>query len=244
MILAINTSSVQFSIALLLENGTLAAEYFISSGPGNFRPLIPALHELLGFSKSDLKDIRAVTVAKGPGSFTGLRVGLSAAKGICQGLGIPIIGVSSLVAMAEQLAYSTYPICPVISSRKGEVFTALFRHSGEGNSVRIRKDACLKIMDLPSFIEEKAVILGNDFESQAHMIKSILGDRALLAPAVFWHLGASSVGAIGVKRLARGEFDDLQELVPTYLRPPDIRPTPPFHPNEEKTDPRHFGARA
>jgi tRNA threonylcarbamoyladenosine biosynthesis protein TsaB len=244
MILAINTSSVQFSIALLLENGTLVAEYFISSGTANFRPLIPALHELLGFSKADLKDIRALTVAKGPGSFTGLRVGLSAAKGICQGLGVPIIGVSGLEAMAGQLAYLTCPICPVISSRKGEIFTALFRHSNDGTSVRVRQDTCLKMVDMPSFIEEKTVFLGNDFESQAHVIKNVLGDKALLAPAAFWHLGASSVGAIGVKRLALGEFDDLRELVPTYLRPPDIRPDTSFQTVEGKTDPRHFGPRA
>jgi len=138
MILAINTSSVAFSMALMSESGIVAAEYFMSSGPANFKSLMPALHDFFVSSKTDMGDIRALTVAKGPGSFTGLRVGISVAKGICRGLGIPIIGVSTLEALVGQLAYSSYPLCPVISSRKGEIFTPLPLTEMRSESRKIR----------------------------------------------------------------------------------------------------------
>ncbi|MBW1766782.1 MAG: tRNA (adenosine(37)-N6)-threonylcarbamoyltransferase complex dimerization subunit type 1 TsaB [Deltaproteobacteria bacterium] len=226
MILAVNTSTIQFSIALLKENGTILAEYFTSAGSKNFGSFMPSIHYLLKTSKSNIQDIKALVVTTGPGSFTGLRVGLSAAKGMAQSLQIPIIGVSSLEAMANLLPYTAYPICPMIHSRKGEVFTALFNCCDDHKMVRIKEDTCLKFEDLSSFIEGPTLFLGNDFNKQEHVIREMLGRKALTAPAHLWNLKASSVGTLGLERFHRHNFDDLQDLVPSYLRPPDIRPNP------------------
>ena len=142
MLLAINTSTPQFSIALLRKTGSLLAEQIVSAPSRNFQALVPAFHNLLKASGADPKDLSAVAVAVGPGSFTGLRVGIALAKGLCQGLGIPIIGVSSLEALASQCVDASIPICPLIDSRRGEVFTALFHRSREGNLVRMSEDIC------------------------------------------------------------------------------------------------------
>jgi len=240
MILAINTSTPQFSIALMKEDGTILSEYFMSSGSKNFRNFMPGIHFLLSTSKVDTQDIRALIVATGPGSYTGLRVGLAQAKGMAQGFQIPIIGVSSLEAMASQLPYTNYPICPIIDSRKGEVFTALFTWRNNHKMIRTQEDACLRIVDLTSIIEETTLVLGNDFKNQGHLIKQILGPKAALAPAHLWNLMASAVGTVGLKRFLSHDFDDLRDLVPSYLRPPDIRPNP-FASNLEKLGDRYSG---
>ncbi len=226
MILAINTSTQQFSIALMEENGALLAEYSMSSGSKNFGHFMPGIHFLLKSSRFSIENIRALVVAIGPGSYTGLRVGLSAAKGMAQGLQIPIIGVSSLEAMASQSAYTPYPVCPIIHSRKGEVFAALFSWRDDHEVTRIKQDACLKMDDLPSMIEDKTLFLGNDFHIQGQLIKEVLDHKALLAPGHLWNLKASTVGALGLKRFVENDFDNIRDLVPSYLRPPDIRPNP------------------
>lgn len=226
MLLAINTSTLQFSIGLLMENGSLLSEFSISPMTKNFNGVMPAIDYLLTASRVRAEEIHAVIVAKGPGSFTGLRVGLSAAKGLCQGLGIPIIGVSSLEAMASQAPFVSMPVCPVLASRKGEVFAALFRWSEDMGMQREREDTSLKVEDLPSYVREKTLFLGNNFGDQGPVVSKILGPRALMAPVPLWNLRAVSVASVGLGRFRDQDFDDLRDLVPGYLRPPDIRPNP------------------
>ncbi len=229
-------------MALMEEEGTILSEYYMASTSKNFRRFMPGIHFMLSTSKVDTKEIKAIIVATGPGSFTGLRVGLSEAKGMAQGLQIPLIGVSSLEAMAAQLPYVGQPVCPVIHSRKGEVFAALFSWSDSQRLMRTHQDTCLRIEDLPSVIARPTLFLGNDFNKQAHLIREMLGRKADLAPAHLWNLKASAVGALGLKRFLTRDFDDLQELVPTYLRPPDIRPSPST-PRSEKVNDNDSGNR-
>ena len=226
MILAINTSTPQFSIALLEMSGSLDAEVVLTPGNKKFGGFMPAVNDLLTASDAHIGDIEAIAVATGPGSFTGLRVGLSTAKGLCHGLGIPIIGVPSLKALAGQLSHTEIPLCPVIASRKGEIFAALF-HSCKDGTVTTMKDVTpLKFEELAAFVEEKTLFIGNDFNVQSHPIRDVLGDDAFLASPHLWNLRASSVGIIGLGRFHKEDFDEVENLAPTYLRPLDIRPSP------------------
>ncbi|MFC1823691.1 tRNA (adenosine(37)-N6)-threonylcarbamoyltransferase complex dimerization subunit type 1 TsaB [Thermodesulfobacteriota bacterium] len=226
MILAFNTSTPQYSLAVLGSQGAVHAEYQLSSGTKNFSNFLPSIDSLLSLSQSNLHDLKALILAIGPGSYTGLRVGLSAAKGMAHALRIPIIGVSSLEALAHQLPCSAHRICTIIDSRKGEFFCALFVWSDDRKLVRLRDDTALKIERLDEFIDERTLIIGNDFRRQGDLLRSIHGPKALLAPAHLWGLRASSVGALGLLRFHKGDFDHPRDLVPAYLRPPDIRPTP------------------
>ena len=226
MILAINTSTPQFSVALLKEDGTVLAEYLTSEGKGHFGSLMPAFHFLLSTSKSDVHSIKSIAIATGPGSFTGLRVGLSVAKGLCHALAIPIIGVSSLEAMASQILYSDLPVISILDSRKGEVFAARFVRSNKHELIRNSEDICLKIEEFSSLLREPSLFIGNDFTGQGSLVEKILGPRACIAPAHYWNLKASAVGFLGLKRLHARNFDDPQALEPVYSRPPDIQPNP------------------
>jgi tRNA threonylcarbamoyladenosine biosynthesis protein TsaB len=226
MILSINTSTPQFGLAIQDEDGAILAEYFMSKDKGHFGSLMPALHFLLTELKSDIHDLKAIIAATGPGSFTGLRIGLSAAKGLCHGLDVPIIGISSLEAMASQLPYSDLPIAPILDSRKGEFFTARFIWNDGHNLVRNMEDISLKLEEVPSLFDEHTLFIGNNFASQGSLLKKMLGPRVFLAPAHCWNLKASVIGSLGLKRFHAHDFDDPQSLNPLYLRPPDIRPNP------------------
>jgi tRNA threonylcarbamoyladenosine biosynthesis protein TsaB len=226
MILAINTSTLQFGLAFLQGDGSVLGEYVMSRSERHFGTLMPAFHFLLTRLKLDIHELKAVMVAKGPGSFTGLRVGLAAAKGLCQGLQIPIIGVSSLEAMASQLPCASIPIAPVLDSRKGEAFTALFLWSDEGGLVRSKEDICLKLEDMPAFFEGPTLFIGNDFSTQQPVLMSVFGKDARFAPPFFWNLKASALGFVGLKRFREEDFDEPGDLLPLYLRAPDIRPKP------------------
>lgn len=226
MIIAVNTATPQFGIALLEKEGTVLAEHFMAPAAKNFGDFMPAMDFLLTRSRAKLRAIEALAVSTGPGSFTGLRVGLSAAKGMAEALGVPIIGVSTLEALASQFPFSPYPVCPLLNSRKGEVFAALFGRCQDQGLVRRAEDRIVKFEDLPSFSEGATLFVGTDYRRQAPQVRSISGPEGLLAPAPFWNLRASLVGALGLERVRKGDVDEVRDLAPSYLKPPDIRSNP------------------
>jgi tRNA threonylcarbamoyladenosine biosynthesis protein TsaB len=222
-ILAINTATAPFSTALVREDGALIAEVLLTSPSRGFGLFMPTLHQMLSSVKVELRDLKALAVARGPGSFTGLRVGLAAAKGICMGLGIPAVAVSSLEALAAQCQAVSYPICALIDSRQGEFFTAFFRALPGGGVMLVQEETCLDIQGVAGILEEQTFFVGNDYPRQATLLRKALGEKALLAPAGLWNLRASAVAMQGLCRVEQHGFDDLKSLVPFYIRPPDIR---------------------
>lgn len=226
MILALNTSTRQCSMALLHKDRTVMAEQLMFEGKGHFSAFMPAVDTLLTGAEVEPGDIKCVAVATGPGSFTGLRVGLSLAKGFCHALHVPIMGISSLRALAFQLPFTQHPIAPILSSRKGEVFTGLFLWDRENSLQRKGEDDCFRINEFPSLFTETTVFVGNDYPSQGPLLKELLGARARIAPPHCWQLKASSVGALALARFDLGDFDDPGNLIPRYFRSPDIRSNP------------------
>lgn len=242
MYLALSTSTLQFGAALLLDDGTVTAEFAGGLGRKNFQGFMPVVDFLLESTGNAPPDIQGIVVSTGPGSFTGLRVGLAAAKGMAQALGTPVVGVSSLAALARRIPFSDLPVRPVIDSRKGELFSALFQCEPSGRMTRLEEDACIREDRLFESIQDAALFIGNDYRHQGPLLRSCLGERVHLAPPAFWHPSAASVGTLGLERLRIGDADDLRDLVPVYFRPPDIRPGPVQQP-PAPGDPRFRGSR-
>ncbi|MBW1781034.1 MAG: tRNA (adenosine(37)-N6)-threonylcarbamoyltransferase complex dimerization subunit type 1 TsaB [Deltaproteobacteria bacterium] len=226
MLLAINTSTLQFALALLGEDGTLLAEYLMPGGKGHFGSLMPTLDFMLNTSKFEIKDVTCISVATGPGSFTGLRVGLSLAKGLCHALRIPIVGISTLEALASQIPYVDLSIVSVLTSRKGEAFTARFTWNNKKQLTRESEDASVKFDAFPALFQKPTLFVGNDYGIQGTLLKELLGNRAILAPAHCWCVRASSIGSFALDKFLSHNLDDPLALNPVYLRPPDIRPNP------------------
>ena len=223
MILAINSSTLQYSIALLSEDGITIAEHLILPDANGFTGFMPAADLLLKSSGTESGDIKCISVATGPGSFTGLRVGLSAAKGIAYSLGIPVIGISGIEALASGFSHSEKDIISIVASRRDEVFYGLFQRNGE-NLVRKSEDRSIRLTDISDLVREPTLIIGNDYVKQKNVICESGNLNITYAPREQWVLRASSVGALGLKRFRENDFDDIRDMVPSYLRPPDIRP--------------------
>ena len=237
MYLAFSTSTLQFGAAVLLEDGVVSAEYAGGLGRKNFQGFMPVVDFLLESTGNAPSDIEGIIVSTGPGSFTGLRVGLATAKGMAQALDVPVVGVSSLAALARRIPFSDLPVRPLLDSRKGEIFSALFQCEPSGRMIRLQDDICIREDRLFEATRAPTLFIGNDYHRQGALIRSCPGDLARLAPPSFWHPSASSVGALGLERLRNRDADDLRDLVPVYFRPPDIRPGP-FQKSPAPNDPR------
>jgi tRNA threonylcarbamoyladenosine biosynthesis protein TsaB len=225
MILALNTSTIQFSIALMDEDGGLVAEQIMSAAKGHYGLLMPALKGLMVACGAGFRDLTGIAVATGPGSFTGLRVGLAAAKGLTHALGAPLMGVPSLPSLASQVVDASLPVCALLDSRKEEFFCATY-HLREGQLSQAGETSALELGAFADSFPDRTLFVGNDYARQGPLLTRVLGDRAVLAPLSAWCLRASSVAFLALKRFTAREFDSPESLDPIYLRPPDIRPNP------------------
>ena len=228
MILALNTSTPQMGIAMMHKDGWSLANMVLSQGPSHFGSLMSAVHFLLENMGSDMHQIEGVAVAVGPGSFTGLRVGVATAKGFAHALGIPLMGISSLKALAVSAGKldNSIIIAPLLDSRRDEVFTAPFLNenndllqTAEEHSVRF--DSLSDIYD-----PLRTLFIGSNPSVQIPRLSEIYPNGFMTAPAHLWSADAVTVGFLGLFRFLSKDYDDLQTLTPVYLRDPDIRPNP------------------
>lgn len=222
MILAINSSTAQYSIALMTIDGIIVAEYMVIPEGNTFTGFIPIIDMLFSSTGYDTSSIKVVAAAKGPGSFTGLRVGLSAAKGIAYSRDIPLISISSLDAIASPLLFTGMPVCAMIASRRDEVFYAIYKKDGD-DLVRLSDITGKRISDIGPMIKEPTVIVGNDYMKQKGPIMQSGNSMIIYAGETHWNLRASSVGILALKRFRNNAFDNLLDVVPDYIAPPDIR---------------------
>lgn len=220
-LLAIETSTVTGAVALL-ETGRVVAESRVSIAVTHGERLMAAIDGVLRSARWELADVQAFAVALGPGSFTGLRIGLSTVKGLAFATGKPVVGVPTLDALAWRLPYCAYPVCPVLDARKNEVYAALYR----------TREGWLELLEAPRAVppatlaeelrdatEGPLVFVGDAVLPFGTVFVEVLGPRALLAPADLRLPSAVTVGELGASALARGEPADPADLVPLYVRP-------------------------
>ncbi len=158
-------------------------------------------------------------MAKGPGSFNGLRVGISTAKGLAFSLGIPIIGISSLEVVAYQHAKTGLPICPIFNAGRGEIATAIYQRK-DNKWRQLVAEHITTVDALCSAITTKTIFCGEFISSLASEIKKRLGERAIIATTASPR--ARLLAELGKRRLEAGDYDHLTTLQPLYLRRPAI----------------------
>jgi len=181
--------------------------------------LLPRLAQLLNEAQIELQSISSVIVAKGPGSFNGLRVGISTAKGLAFSLEIPIIGISSLALEAYQHAETGLPICPIFNAGRGEIATALYQKK-DNQWRQLAAEHITTIDALCSEISGKTIFCGEHVPLIASQLKERLGQKAVIAPDQLRRAGLLAELAKG--RLEAGDYDHPATLQPLYLRQPPI----------------------
>jgi len=189
--------------------------------------LMPLLDLMLQESGIEREQIEAIAVAAGPGSFTGLRIGLAAARGLAQGLAVPAVPVSTLEALAEAVPTPGALICPLLDARRSQVYTALYRR-GEKPPYALEtlvKEEALSIADLLEALgryDQPVVFLGEGLQSyEADLLKSLPPHRAVIAAAPFRLCRAALVALRGQRLLQANPRSSYPELLPRYLRRPE-----------------------
>jgi tRNA threonylcarbamoyladenosine biosynthesis protein TsaB len=221
MLLAIDTSTTVTGLALY-DAGGPRAEAAWESGRNHTAQLLPQLDMLLRHAGVERSDLRAVAVALGPGSWSGLRVGVSVAKGIALAGGLPLVGVPTLDALALQHARPGTPVYPLIRLGRDRFATARFR--GDGPE-RAERDRNVSLAELCAEVGQRALFCGDLDEPARQALRAGLGDRALLSGPAAGLRRPAFLAELAWRRLAAGQRDDLVTLEPIYLGEP-VKPKP------------------
>jgi tRNA threonylcarbamoyl adenosine modification protein YeaZ len=220
MQLAIDTSTNTVSLALTQESEILA-ELSWRCGQNHTTTLLPHLASLLSQTGSGLKSLDTIVVARGPGSFNALRVGISTAKGLAFSLGIPIVGISTLAASAYQHAETGLPVCPVFNAGRGEVAAAIY-HTKDSKWQPIIGEHITTIDALCAQIATKTVFCGELSATTSSQLRKLLKQKAIIASPAARLRRAGFLAELGLREIEAGNLDDTTTLQPIYLRRPHI----------------------
>jgi len=215
-VIAIETATMVGSIAII-DAARVISEITLNARATHSERLMAAIDRLLGDSGLAIDDMDGVAVSIGPGSFTGLRIGLSAAKGLSYASGKPLIGIPTLDALALNMTFSSYLICPIQDARKGEVYTALYR-PGDNSPEKMTADIAVDPSALAGMITQKTVFLGDGVNRYRELLMKQLGELYNEAPIPLQLPRASNVAMLALKRLEKGDTDDPFTMIPRYIR--------------------------
>ena len=219
MELAIDTSSSIAGVALS-HKGAVLASLTWQTARNHTIELLPNLVCLLQQARVEINSIEAIIVAKGPGSFNGLRVGISTAKGLASALNISLLGVNTFEAEANPFAFTGLPLRPNHKAGREEIATALYRQKDnewqclEAENLTTVKALCRRI-------KQKTLFCGEISADIIREIQQNLGKQAIISQSNI-SSRAGSLAILGWRKLSRGEQDDPVTLQPLYLRPPHI----------------------
>jgi len=220
MQLAIDTSTDTASLALVKDNEILA-ELTWRCGQNHTTTLLPNLTALLRQTGAGMGDIEAIIVAKGPGSFNGLRVGISAAKGLALSLEVPLVGISTLAAAAYPHTAAGLPVCPIINAGRGEIAAALYQMQ-TGDLRQLLAEQITTLEALCQRLETETVFCGELTPSVTDQLRKQLKQKAIIAAPSARLRRAGPLAELGLKQIGLGNLDDPATLHPIYLRRPNI----------------------
>lgn len=216
-VLVIDTSGPVCGTAVL-EDGKVLCEYTAQNRNTHSANLMPMVEAALASAGTALKEMDAVAAVTGPGSFTGVRIGVATAKGLAHGAGIPCIPVDALEALSFSAGWFDGTVCPIQDARAGQVYGAAFR-----SGIRLMADEPLKLEEylekiLP--LGERFLFLGDGAPVHREQILEILGSKAVFAPPYLSYLRPSAAGILAMQSGIRTDYLNLQA---TYLRPPNAQ---------------------
>jgi tRNA threonylcarbamoyladenosine biosynthesis protein TsaB len=218
-ILALETSAKAVSAAVC-ENGKILCSGYQDTGLTHSRTLMPIVEHILKNTNLTMADMDAIAVAVGPGSFTGIRIGVSAAKGLAFAVGKPAVGVSTLAAMARNVAFADGLVICAMDARRNQIYNALFE-AKDGLLTRLTEDRAIALADLFEEIKNDPrpkTIVGDGARLCCDFLQNA-GISCRMAPAHLVMQNAMSVALEAEVLAAEGMLTNAQDLQPVYLRP-------------------------
>lgn len=204
---------------MVTENG-IVAHYTLNIEVTYSERLMTTIDRVIKDAGLDLAAIDGFAVSIGPGSFTGLRVGLSTVKGLAFATGKPVAAVPTLRALAWNLPYAAFPVCTMLDARKNQVYAALYRYEGP-TLVQVMDEAAVSLKELAGRVTGPTVFIGEAALLFRTEIGKEFGERALFAPPSSCSPSAASVAEIGLTMIQSGNWVDPDVLTPMYIRRPE-----------------------
>lgn len=230
-ILAFDTSSRTASVAVLCDRVVLY-EKTINTGQNHSEVLLPSIDQACLHAGVSLSQIDLFTSTIGPGSFTGLRIGLSTMKGLMMATGKPGVGVSSLQALALNVGQSNRMIGSMMDAGRGQVYLAYFQYDKDGRLKQIGSERVLDLQHMVDCAQDEILYIGDGAIKYAGLIRSFSNKNNEIASAEKQFIRASAVGWLAIETYRRNDLLDLQKSVPVYLRSFDALPKKPILPAE------------
>lgn len=218
-VLGIDSSGLTASAAIV-SGDILAAEFTVNNGQTHSQTLLPMIDQVVKMSGIALEQLDGIAVAAGPGSFTGLRIGASTAKGMALALDKPVISVSSLEGLAYRVAGCDGIICPLMDARRNQVYTGVYRMS-DGRLECLVEQAALDIREIIERVNEfrqKVIFLGDGVPVHRITLEEEITVSYQFAPLHLNRQSAASVAALGAVYMAEGRIENARDHRPVYLR--------------------------
>jgi len=218
-ILAVDTTTTSCSVAIV-DQTSLLSEFTIDREETHSRHLMDMIKAVMTMAGLNFSDLDGFAVTRGPGSFTGLRIGISTIKGLVVASEKPVVGISSLETLAFQVSHSRDLICPILDARKGEVYFSRYRFLN-GHLKRQTKERVASPDKAVDDLNESCLFVGNGALLYKEMILEKMGESALFAPMIQNTIRASTIAYLSMAKFENNDTDDIEKILPHYIRKSD-----------------------
>ncbi|MGQ9647569.1 MAG: tRNA (adenosine(37)-N6)-threonylcarbamoyltransferase complex dimerization subunit type 1 TsaB [Thermodesulfobacteriota bacterium] len=216
-ILGIDTSTACGGIGLIHDE-RIISDYLLNVSVTHSERLLSGVDFVLRKAGYALEDLDGLAISLGPGSFTGVRIGVSTVKGLAFAVKKPVVGVSTLDVLASQVSPTPYLICPIIDAKKGETYSAFYRYEDLDRPKRLSEYQVLRPEVLSRMVNEPTIFLGDGVKTYGDHLRTWLKSFAIFSPPTFHIPHGSAVARLGIELLLRGETLDLAAFIPLYVR--------------------------
>ena len=218
-ILSLDTASQSCSVAIVADNIVLA-ELTVNHGRTHAEVLMGMIQRAIEMGNLSISDVDGFAATIGPGSFTGLRIGLSTVKGLAVATKKPVVGVSTLEALAYVFSFSQKLVCPMMDARKGEVYTAGYRFC-ENKMITVFKPRVIPPDLVVKNIKEPCILTGDGAVKYRDVFLDKIGSYTAVASPALNLIRASTVARLSMLRFEKNDIDDVGSLIPYYIRKSD-----------------------
>ena len=219
IILGLETSTMIEGVAVV-DDTRILAEHRTHVGSTHAERLMPVILQTFSSAGLSIENVEGIAISIGPGSFTGLRIGLSTAKGLSLAQDVPLVAVPTLDGLANPLPYCQHRVCPILDAKRHEVYTALYS-TIDGVPKRLTDFSAVAPDTILSGINTSTVFLGDGLSVYRELIEDRLGSKAHFAPPHLTLPSGSSIALLGYHLLTEGKFVDVWSIEPLYIRKSD-----------------------